>query len=77
MTADGERWPMTVDGQEFEVVQPQDSPGTYHFTWLTGPDPQYGFGFRTNPPAQADTARLEEAVRGFLSQVDPVTGYIE
>ena len=75
--SDGETWRMTVDGEEFEVSQPHDSPGSYDFTWLTGPDPQYGFGFSSHPPAQAGRAYLEEAIRDFLSQVDPVTGHIE
>ncbi|KOG37289.1 hypothetical protein AQJ84_24300 [Streptomyces resistomycificus] len=68
---------MSVDGEEFEVRQPDDSPGTYHFTWLTGPDPQYGFMSASHPPTQAGRADLEEAIRDFLSQVDPDTGYIE
>ncbi|MET8412887.1 hypothetical protein ABZV34_33250 [Streptomyces sp. NPDC005195] len=52
-------------------------PGTYHFIWLTGPDPHYGFGFSTRPPAQSSTEQLKEAIREFLSQVDPDTGHIE
>lgn len=68
---------MSVDGEEFEVSQPDGSPGTYDVTWLTGPDPQYGFGFRSHPPVQVARAELEEAIRDFLSQVDPATGHIE
>ena len=73
----GEPWRMSVDGEVFEVSRPDDSPGSYNFTWLTGPDPQYGFGFRTHPPVRVGRADLEEAVRNFLAQVDPDTGYIE
>lgn len=72
-----EPWRMAVDGEEFEVSQPDNAPGTYHFTWLTGPDPQYGFGLSTHPPAQADQAQLVDSIRDFLSQVDPETGHIE
>ncbi|MFF0078825.1 hypothetical protein ACFYR1_03720 [Streptomyces canus] len=68
---------MSVNGEEFEVNQPDDSPGTYDVTWLTGPDPQYGFGFRSHPPVQVARAELEEAIRDFLSQVDPSTGHID
>ncbi|WP_405849058.1 hypothetical protein [Streptomyces sp. NBC_01518] len=75
--AANEPWRMSVDGEEFEVSQPDGKPGTYHFTWLTGPDPQYGFGFAIHPPVQSSTEHLEEAVREFLSQVDPDTGHIE
>ncbi len=77
MTSDGERSRITVDGEEFEVFQPYDSPGTYDLSWLTGPDPQYGFGIRTHPPAPVGRTELEDAVRDFLAQVDPVTGHIE
>ncbi len=51
--AANEPWRMTVDGEEFEVSQPDGKPGTYHFTWLTGPDPSTGSGspptLRCNP----------------------------
>ncbi|MGV9454501.1 hypothetical protein [Streptomyces sp. NPDC003635] len=77
MTSDGKRSRITVDGEEFEVVESYDGPGSYDLTWLSGPDPQYGFGFRTHPPAPVGRAELEEAVRDFLSQVDPATGHIE
>jgi hypothetical protein len=68
---------MSVDGEEFEVSQSDDSPGTYDVTWLTGPDPHYGFGFRSHPPVQVARVELEEAIRDFLSQVDPSSGHIE
>jgi hypothetical protein len=72
-----EPWRMSVDGEEFEVSRPDGRPGTYNFTWLTGPNPGYGFGFSTHPPVPADREQLEEAVRDFLAQVDPDTGHIE
>lgn len=68
---------MSVDGEEFEVSRSDDSPGTYDVAWLTGPDPQYGFGFRSHPPGRVGRAVLEEAIRDFLAQVDPGTGHIE
>lgn len=70
-----ESWRMSVDGEEFEVSRPDGKPGTYHFTWLTGPDP--GYGFSTHPPVPVGREQLEEAVREFLAQVDPDTGHIE
>ncbi|MCI3924534.1 hypothetical protein MO973_30400 [Paenibacillus sp. TRM 82003] len=36
-------WNLTVDGHDWLVEQQPDAPGTYHFTWLTGPNPDYGF----------------------------------
>jgi hypothetical protein len=70
-------WRMSVDGEVFEVSQPEGEPGVYDFVWLTGPDPRYGFGFSTHPAVRSSREQLEEAVREFLSQVDPGTGYIE
>ncbi|MFJ1812652.1 MULTISPECIES: hypothetical protein [unclassified Streptomyces] len=72
-----EPWRMSVDGEEFEVSQRDGRPGSYDLTWLTGADPQYGFGFSTHPPVQCGREQLEEAIREFLSQVDPGTGHIE
>jgi hypothetical protein len=74
---ENESWRMSVDGEEFEVSRPDGRPGTYNFTWLTGPNPGYGFGFSTHPPVPSDREDLEEAVRDFLAQVDPETGHIE
>ncbi|SHH41278.1 hypothetical protein [Streptomyces sp. 3214.6] len=71
-----EPWRITVDGEAFEIRQPDGKPGSYDLTWLTGPDPQYGFGFSTHPPAQSSRTHLEDAIREFLSQVDPDTGHI-
>ncbi|MEU4876760.1 hypothetical protein [Streptomyces sp. NPDC021608] len=75
--AASEPWRMSVDGEEFEVSQPDGKPGTYQFTWLTGPDPQYGFGLSAHPPVACGSEHLEAAVREFLAQVDPGTGHIE
>ncbi|WP_275409251.1 hypothetical protein [Streptomyces sp. SID12501] len=30
---------MPVDGEEFEVGRPDNSPGTHPFTWPADPDP--------------------------------------
>jgi hypothetical protein len=75
--AGNEPWRISVDGEEFEVSRPDGKPGTYHFTWLTGPDPRYGFGFSTHPAVCVGREQLEEAAREFLAQVDPDTGHIE
>ena len=30
---------LVVDGEVFVVTRGHDTPGTYHFTWTTGPHP--------------------------------------
>ncbi|MEU6540535.1 hypothetical protein [Streptomyces sp. NPDC047000] len=77
MTSDGERSHITVDGEEFAVHQPHDAPGTYHFTWLTGRNPGYGFSCRIHPSVQLTEEQLAEQISGFLTQVDPVSGCVE
>ncbi|MDX3803381.1 hypothetical protein [Streptomyces sp. AK04-3B] len=72
-----EPWRMSVVGEDFEVSRRDGTPGSYHLARLTGPDPQYGFGFGTHPPLAADRVQLAQSIRDFLSQVDPETGHIE
>ena len=72
-----------VDGERFSVVEREF--GTYDFTWLTGPNPGYGFSTagRTHGGGVGYAARqlgdgeLADAIRSFLAQVDPATGFIE
>ncbi|MYW74203.1 hypothetical protein [Pseudonocardia sp. SID8383] len=68
---------LVVDGERFTVRPRPTEPGTYHFAWETGPNPDYGFsqfGWQGRP---ATTEELHDAIRDFLSMVDPNTGYIE
>lgn len=68
---------LTVDGESFEVTDRPGEPGTYDFVWLSGPDPGHGFTSAVHPATALSVAELEESVRDFLGQVDPVTGHIE
>ncbi|MEV8375283.1 hypothetical protein AB0P21_21290 [Kribbella sp. NPDC056861] len=69
---------LEVDGQVFEVRYRADGSGHYDFDWLNGPNPGYGFSSKSAGDAEPRSqAELEEAIRNFLKQVDPVTGYIE
>jgi hypothetical protein len=64
---------VVVNGQEFRVRPRPDEPGVYDFDWRTGP-PDYGF---TSGGGTLTPAEVEAAIRNFLEQVDPRTGYIE
>lgn len=72
-----ERFEVEVDGERFEVVARPETPGQYDFTWLSGPNPGYGFSSASSDGSDRTAAALEESIRGFLGQIDPVTGYIE
>jgi len=68
---------MVVDGEHFEVTERVGEPGVYEIRWTSGPNEGYGFA-STSYSGQGQTdAELEDAIRNFLSQVDPSTGYIE
>jgi hypothetical protein len=74
---DQDRFEVEVDGERFEVRARPDVRGQYDFTWLSGPNPGYGFSSTSSDGSDRTRAELVESIRGFLGQVDPITGYIE
>lgn len=64
---------LEVDGEMF-VLRSNEFGGT-DYTWLSGPNPGYGFGVSPTPNLSRD--EHTENIRGFLDIVDPLTGYIE
>ena len=66
-----------VDGQLFEVSARADRPGQYDFAWLSGPNPDYGFSSASSDGSAMTAGDFEDAIRNFLAQIDPATGYIE
>ncbi|GGO68445.1 hypothetical protein [Nonomuraea cavernae] len=67
---------MTVDGQDFRIRERAGRPGEYDFDWLSGPH-EYGFGITRAAGAAMTLAEMEEAIRGFLAEIDPATGYLK
>jgi len=66
-----------VDAEVFDVVARRDRPGQYHFAWVSGPNPGYGFSSGTSDGREMGNAEIVASIRNFLAQVDPETGYIE
>lgn len=64
---------LEVDGETF-VLNSNEFGGT-DYTWLSGPNPGYGFGVSPTPNLSLD--EHTENIRSFLDIVDPTTGYIE
>jgi hypothetical protein len=64
---------LEVDGEMF-ALRPGEFGGT-DYTWLSGPNPGYGFSMSPTPNLSLDEHR--EKIRDFLAMVDPTTGYIE
>jgi hypothetical protein len=68
---------VTVDGEVFDVTAQPDHPGHYHYEWISGPNPGYGFSMASSDERPSTMVDHEEAIRNFLSQMDPETGCIE
>lgn len=66
---------LVVDGETFVVTRRVESPGTYDFAWTSHPE-SYGFTIGANVAWKPDQNELREAIRSFLAQVDPDTGYL-
>ena len=71
---------IVVAGETFEVRQ--SAPGQFSYTWLSGPNPGYGFTSRLGyaamdePPLAAEDLHTT-AIAEFLAAVDPATGFLE
>ena len=66
-----------VDGEVFDIVAAgPDNPGAYHYTWVSGRDPEYGFTSAWSDRRTPTTAEHHESIRDFLAQIDPATGYL-
>ena len=63
---------LEVDGEVFEIVY-SSSRGS-HYVWVSGRNPGYGFGSSGPEPETLDDHRA--AIRNFLEQIDPETGFI-
>lgn len=80
---------LTVDGEVFVVSARQEDSRTYDYDWASGPNPGYGFSStahaafvsvsdRADTPSGFAPPTLDEhraAIRDFLAQIDPDTGY--
>ncbi|MEU1586419.1 hypothetical protein [Micromonospora sp. NPDC005710] len=64
---------LDVDGQTF-ALRRNECDGT-DYTWLSGPNPGYGFG--ASPTLGLSLDQHRKNIRDFLAMVDPATGRIE
>ncbi|MGN6243529.1 MAG: hypothetical protein ACTHQ3_07620 [Motilibacteraceae bacterium] len=65
---------LVVDGQTFELTHRGE--GRHDLTWLSGPNPGYGFTSQTSTRDPLTREQLEQQVRDFLAEIDPATGYL-
>lgn len=71
-----EEGPLTivVDGEVFAART--DSPGTYHYDWVSGPNRGYGFSSFASDRSSLPAEQHARSISGFLGMIDPATGYI-
>lgn len=67
----------TVDGEEWVVRARDSEPGAYSFDWVSGPNPGYGFSSKESDGHACTEDELNEAIRGFLADIDPATGFLD
>lgn len=64
---------LEVDGEQFAVRS--DEYGGTDYTWVSGRNP--GYGFTESPTQHRSLEEHRAAVRAFLADIDPVTGFLE
>lgn len=64
-----------VDGEVFAVSEGTGDVWEIDYLWVTGPNAGYGFG--ESGPFRRSLEDHGRAIRNFLDQIDPETGYIE
>lgn len=63
---------LEVDGELFDVTD--ETTGASDYVWLSGPNEGYGFGESGLPGRSLEEHR--QAIRAFLSDIDPTTGFL-
>ncbi|HBR88790.1 hypothetical protein [Microbacterium sp.] len=64
---------VVVDGESFNVVRDGNS---IHHVWVSGPNAGYGFSVGSSGAIELTDEDVRSAIRAFLSEVDPRTGYL-
>lgn len=64
---------VVVDGESFEVVRDGNS---IHHTWVSGPNAGYGFSVGSSGAMELTDEEVRSAIRAFLYEIDPRTGYL-
>lgn len=75
--AGGDGIRVTVDGNVFDIVALPGRPGEYNYRWVSGPNPDYGFSSASSSKRRLEMLDHVNAIRNFLTQINPKTGYIE
>ena len=75
MLSSSEPRPVEVDGEQWEVTAHD---GQYDFTWISGPDPGYGFSSKFSDPRMTLSEESQvQMIREFMGNVNPETGHLD
>jgi hypothetical protein len=66
-----------VDGEDWVVNAREGEPGAYSFSWISGPNEGYGFSSKESDGHICTEEELIAAIRDFLADIDPTTGYLD
>ena len=64
----------TVDEETF-LVRRRTEDDSHHYDWVSGPNDGYGFSV-SGGSEPISRERHETAIRGFLTSIDPTTGFL-
>jgi hypothetical protein len=67
---------LTVRGEQFRMRRRAGSPNVYDYTWLSGPNPGYGFTSALNVETTLTMTQHGGGIEQFLDAIDPLTGYL-
>jgi hypothetical protein len=62
----------TVGGEEWVVQARENEPGAYSFSWVSGPNPGYGFSSKESDGHACTEDELNEAIRDFLADIGAI-----
>lgn len=68
---------LDVDSETFEVRPDPDQPGCSHYSWVSGPNRGYGFTHVRSDGLRPSPTEHRDAIRDFLSSINPETGYLD
>jgi hypothetical protein len=64
-------WVKVMNLDRFDVVRRPDAPGQYDITWVSGPNPGYGFTTATSDGSAMQHGQIEDAIRNFSHRSIP------
>jgi hypothetical protein len=68
---------LEVDGELFEVAVRPGVRSQCDFTWVSGPNPGYGFSSRLSEDRSITRPEMVWMIKDFLAGINPETGFLD